>query len=174
MTHPQGFRGFRGFVFSLPSSFHLKFISNHCLQNVPRTPSFGNSLEFKRKYNKQAKSQCRPSSLEISSLDNVKPGINPLFLSQKIAQKLPEKKNTFHASKRDDSFSERIGGVDPPKGPICFLHHTGDRVDGAEERILLEWNLYACFEEEAVHFGVDILDRDLESVECASFGDLHF
>ena len=89
MTHPQGFRGF---VFSLPSSFLLKFISNHCLQNVPCTPSFGNSLEFKREYNKQAKSQCRPSSLEISSLDNVKPGINPLFLSQKIAQKLPEKK----------------------------------------------------------------------------------
>ena len=89
MTHPQGFRGF---VFSLPSSFHLQFISNHCLQNVPRTPSFGNSLEFKREYNKQAKSQCRPSSLEISSLENVKPGINPLFLSQKIAQKFPEKK----------------------------------------------------------------------------------
>ncbi|KAK9723630.1 hypothetical protein RND81_05G013900 [Saponaria officinalis] len=39
-------------------------------------------------YRRQAKSQCRPSSLEISSFENVKPGINPLFLSQNMAQKL--------------------------------------------------------------------------------------
>jgi len=40
----------------------------------------------------QAKSQCKPSSLEISSLEKVRPGINYLFFNQKIAQKLPEKK----------------------------------------------------------------------------------
>lgn len=39
-------------------------------------------------YRRQAKSQCRPSSLEISSFENVKPGIKPLFLSQKMEQKL--------------------------------------------------------------------------------------
>jgi hypothetical protein len=34
---------------------------------------------------------CIPSSLLINSFENVSPGINPLFLSQNIAQKDPEK-----------------------------------------------------------------------------------
>ena len=33
-----------------------------------------------------------PSSRVMSSLENVNPGINPLFFSQKILAKLPEKK----------------------------------------------------------------------------------
>jgi len=37
---------------------------------------------------RQAKSQCNPSSVEMSSFENVKPGIRPLFFNQKIAQKL--------------------------------------------------------------------------------------
>jgi hypothetical protein len=41
---------------------------------------------------RQAKSQCRPSSLLISSLEKVNPGIRPLFLSQKMAANEPEKK----------------------------------------------------------------------------------
>jgi len=41
---------------------------------------------------RQAKSVCKPSSLEISSLLKVRPGIRPRFFSQKIAAKLPEKK----------------------------------------------------------------------------------
>merc|ERR1719242_191982 len=41
---------------------------------------------------RQAKSVCRPSSREINSFENVNPGINPLFLSQKIAANDPEKK----------------------------------------------------------------------------------
>jgi hypothetical protein len=39
-----------------------------------------------------AKSVCRPSSREMSSFENVRPGIRPRFLSQKIAQNEPEKK----------------------------------------------------------------------------------
>lgn len=39
-------------------------------------------------YKRQAKSQWRPSSLDISSFEKVKPGIRALFLSQKMAQKL--------------------------------------------------------------------------------------
>ena len=39
-----------------------------------------------------ANSVCRPSSLLINSLLKHKPGISPLFLSQKIEQKDPEKK----------------------------------------------------------------------------------
>ena len=41
---------------------------------------------------RQAKSVCSPSSLEMSSLLNVSPGIRPRFFNQKIAAKLPEKK----------------------------------------------------------------------------------
>lgn len=37
------------------------------------------------------KNQKHTSSLEINSLLKVKPGINPLFLSQNTAAKLPEK-----------------------------------------------------------------------------------
>jgi hypothetical protein len=40
------------------------------------------------KYSWQAKSVCRPSSREMSSLEKVSPGIRPRFFSQKIAQKL--------------------------------------------------------------------------------------
>lgn len=39
----------------------------------------------------QAKSVCRPSSREMSSLEKVRPGMRPRFLSQKMAQKLPLK-----------------------------------------------------------------------------------
>uniref|UniRef100_V9IGJ1 Uncharacterized protein n=1 Tax=Apis cerana TaxID=7461 RepID=V9IGJ1_APICE len=48
---------------------------------------------------KHAKSQCNPSSLEISSLLNVSPGIRPLFFNQKIAAKLPLKKIPSTAAK---------------------------------------------------------------------------
>lgn len=42
---------------------------------------------------------CNPSSLEINSLENVKPGINPRFFNQKIAAKEPEKKIPSTAAK---------------------------------------------------------------------------
>lgn len=48
---------------------------------------------------KHAKSQCSPSSREINSLENVKPGIRPLFFSQKIDAKLPLKKIPSTAAK---------------------------------------------------------------------------
>ena len=43
-------------------------------------------------YNRHAKSQCNPSSRLMSSLENVKPRINPRFFNQKMAQKDPLKK----------------------------------------------------------------------------------
>eukprot|EP00882_Tetradesmus_deserticola_P015003 GHRQ01015970.1.p2 GENE.GHRQ01015970.1~~GHRQ01015970.1.p2 ORF type:complete len:178 (+),score=25.20 GHRQ01015970.1:474-1007(+) len=49
------------------------------------------SLCARRLYSSTAKSVCRPSSLLMSSLLKVSPGMSPRFLSQKIAQKLPEK-----------------------------------------------------------------------------------
>ena len=50
-------------------------------------------------YIKQAKSQCRPSSRLMSSFEKVSPGISPLFFSQKIAAKEPEKKIPSTAAK---------------------------------------------------------------------------
>ena len=49
--------------------------------------------------NKQAKSQCNPSSRDISSFENVKPGIKPRFFNQNIAQNEPEKKIPSTAAK---------------------------------------------------------------------------
>lgn len=43
-------------------------------------------------YSRQPKSVCKPSSLLMSSLLKVSPGIRPRFLSQKMEQKLPLKK----------------------------------------------------------------------------------
>mmetsp|Transcript_34634 Transcript_34634/g.81771 ORF Transcript_34634/g.81771 Transcript_34634/m.81771 type:complete len:224 (-) Transcript_34634:367-1038(-) len=61
-------------------------------------------------YSRHAKSQCMPSSREISSFEKVSPGMRPRFLSQKIAQNEPEKKMpstvanaTSRSAKRDDS-----------------------------------------------------------------------
>jgi hypothetical protein len=42
---------------------------------------------------------CKPSSLEISSFENVKPYNNDHFLSQNIAQNEPEKKIPSTAAK---------------------------------------------------------------------------
>ena len=50
-------------------------------------------------YSIQAKSQCKPSSLEINSFEKVSPGISPLFFNQKIEQNEPEKKIPSTAAK---------------------------------------------------------------------------
>jgi len=50
-------------------------------------------------YKRQAKSVCKPSSRDISSFEKVKPGINDLFFSQNIEQKLPENKIPSTAEK---------------------------------------------------------------------------
>ena len=46
-----------------------------------------------------AKSQCIPSSRDMSSLDVASPGISPRFFNQKIAQNDPEKKIPSTAAK---------------------------------------------------------------------------
>ena len=46
------------------------------------------SIEYRR----HAKSQCMPSSREMSSFEKVRPGIRPRFFSQKMAQKEPEER----------------------------------------------------------------------------------
>src|SRR5690606_13595448 len=46
-----------------------------------------------------AKSQCMPSSREISSLEKVNPGMSPRFFNQKIEQNEPEKNIPSTAAK---------------------------------------------------------------------------
>src|SRR6266480_2535431 len=48
---------------------------------------------------RQAKSVCMPSSREINSLEKVKPGMRPRFLSQKMEAKAPLKKMPSTAAK---------------------------------------------------------------------------
>ncbi|KAG1765743.1 hypothetical protein EV702DRAFT_981316, partial [Suillus placidus] len=48
---------------------------------------------------KQAKSVCVHSSRLMSSLENVRPGMRPRFLSQKMDAKEPEKKVPSTAAK---------------------------------------------------------------------------
>jgi hypothetical protein len=77
--------------------------STHCINNTRRSVHLAMAQLLKstiktklekseRKIStykrRQAKSQCSPSSLDISSFENVKTGIKPLFLSQKMVQKL--------------------------------------------------------------------------------------
>lgn len=77
------------------SLFSNKRKQNISLPHIDYTLGPGDQIwksELKQKqnhlYSRQAKSQWRPSSLEISSFENVKPGMSPLFLSQNMAQKL--------------------------------------------------------------------------------------
>uniref|UniRef100_A0A8W7PH27 Uncharacterized protein n=1 Tax=Anopheles coluzzii TaxID=1518534 RepID=A0A8W7PH27_ANOCL len=72
------------------------FVRNSCsIRTASRMISVTRSFDgFCTRYLniRQAKSQCSPSSREISSFEKVSPGIRPRFFSQKIAAKLPLKK----------------------------------------------------------------------------------
>ena len=56
-------------------------------------------------YSKHAKSQCNPSSRLMSSFEKHSPGMRPLFLSQTMAQKDPEKIIPSTAEKAKDAWS---------------------------------------------------------------------
>lgn len=68
----------------------------------------GDGLLIRFLYMRQAKSQCNPSSLLISSLENVKPGINPLLVILIIIINI-----TNNFSNR--FFSQNIAANDPEK-----------------------------------------------------------
>ena len=61
-------------------------------------------------YMRQAKSVCIPSSREMSSLENVRPGMRPRFFSQKIAANEPEKKMPSTAANAITRSPECSGG----------------------------------------------------------------
>ena len=125
-------------------------------------------------YNRQAKSQCKPSSLDINTLEKLRPGINPRFLSQKMAQKLskgrqsdirsnereremdtqysplslslpPRKVDPLNAGKGHQPLSKAALLIpDPSHGPLGFLPNAGDGVNGPQEEVALFLVPYIC------------------------------
>lgn len=108
--------------------------------------------------------RCVTSSLLMSSLEKVRPGIRPLFFSQKMEAKDPEKKMPSTAAKattrspgrdnsksqhggRQDNTSVRAdgGGVtigsalvaDPVEGPVSLPLHAGEGLNSIEQVISL-------------------------------------
>ncbi len=76
---------------------------------------------------RQAKSVCRPSSREMSSLEKVRPGIRPRFFIQKTEAKAPLKKMPSTAAKATSRWAKvdfLVG--DPPQGPVGLLADAGD------------------------------------------------
>jgi len=81
------------FIFFIFQSEH--FLTERNISNILALLGFFCNFEK----SKTAKSVCIPSSLEINSLENDKPGIRPLFFNQNIEQKDPEKKIPSTAAK---------------------------------------------------------------------------
>jgi hypothetical protein len=73
---------------------------------------------------RQAKSQCNPSSLEMSSLENVKPGIRPLFFNQKIAQKLYRTEKHELRNTLQQTLLQKIQTSKQPRKQtlLCMIH----------------------------------------------------
>ena len=63
---------------------------------------------------------------------------------------------------------------DPTEGPIGLVLNARNCFDGVEEVIALGGVLDVSIDEERVGFGVDILHRDLETIEVARLGHLNF
>src|SRR5271156_4084602 len=75
---------------------------------------------------RQAKSVCMPSSREISSLEKVRPGMRPRFLSQKMEAKEPEKKIPSTAAKATRRWAkvERLSEIQR-RAQSAFLRMQG-------------------------------------------------
>jgi len=85
-----------------------------------------------------AKSQWSPSSLEINSLEKVRPGISPRFFIQKIAANEPEKKIPSTAAK-----ATILSAYGAPL-PIHFIAHSAFLpTQGRVSIALKRWDLWA-------------------------------
>ena len=81
--------------------------------------------------------------------------------------------DAFYRSEGNDPLCVGGGVVrDPSEGPVCFLLNAWQSLDGVEEAMLLFGRADVGVNEEAVHFAVDVFNRDLEAIEAASFCDL--
>ena len=123
----------------------------------------------------------------MSSLENVKPGMRPRFLSQKIDAKDPEKKipsTAANATSRSAKV-EFLSAIHFNAHSALALiqgtmyqqdvqggEHTG--LDGVKEISALSGLFDISIDQERVSFRMDILHHDLETVETSCLGDLNF
>ena len=83
--------------------------------------------------------------------------------------------DTLHGGERDETLRERsLVAIGPLKSPVSFLLDTRDGLDGSEKSILFLLVLDVRIDQKRVHLGVDVLDRDLESIEASCLGNLNF
>jgi len=59
-------------------------------------------------------------------------------------------------------------------GPIRFFLNGGHRLDSVEEAVFFLGILDIGIDEQGIGLGMDILHHDLEAIEAAGFGELHF
>ena len=119
-----------------------------------------------------AKSQCSPSSRIISSLLTLGPGIRQRSLSQKMAQKDPEKKM---------SSTEANAIMHLAKLAVVVSHHLRAQyafrwMQGTVSIVcrrcifFVESMMYVSISSEyGVCYAMDVLDGDLKSVEASGF-----
>jgi hypothetical protein len=123
----------------------------------------------------------------MSSLENVKPGMRPRFLSQKIDAKDPEKKipsTAANATSRSAKV-EFLSAIHLSAHSALALiqgtkyqqdvqggEHTG--LDGVKEISALSGLFDISIDQERVSFRMDILHHDLETVETSCLRDLNF
>jgi hypothetical protein len=146
---------------------------------------------LRREKSRQAKSVCMPSSREMSSLEKVRPGIRPRFLSQKMDANEPLKKIPSTAAKA----IRRVAKVEflseiHRRAQSAFLRMQGTMrrvrdasmsvkdatltvVNGVEEIGALLGLADVCVDQQRVGLGVDILHHDLEAVEASRLGYLY-
>ncbi len=87
--------------------------------------------------------------------------------------KRTRKEYAFHSRKGDDAFG-KFGTINPFQSPLRLFLYARNRVDGAQQVVLLGGVSNVGIDQQRVGFGVDILHRDLETVEALGFGVLHF
>ena len=83
--------------------------------------------------------------------------------------------DAFHCSKGHETLREgRHLRVAPFERPVGLLVHARHGLDGSQQVGLLSLVPDVGVDQQAVHLGVDVLNRNLETVEAPGFGDLNF
>ena len=102
-------------------------------------------------------------------------GHETAFFEPEDCREGAREEDSFYRREGDEAAGEgRVFVGDPSQGPVGLLTDAGDVVDGVEEVGALLGLADVGVDEEGVGLGVDVLHHDLEAVEAAGFGDLHF
>ena len=95
-----------------------------------------------------------------------------LFEPENGAERTREE-DALNSCKGDKSLVEGAAFVHPLKGPLCLFPDHIDVTDGLEQVLLLGRILYVGVDKERVGFRVDVLHRNLETVETPRLWHLH-